>query len=54
MEQPGAKREMGVTDFKWGAGHNWPPVGDGPDVNRDHPRTLVKKAQRNQLGFVVH
>jgi len=18
------------TDFKWGAGHHWPPAGDGP------------------------
>jgi len=34
--------------------YHWPPVGDGPDVKRDHPRTLVKKAQQNQLGFVVH
>ena len=37
-----------------GGGHRWPPAGDGPDVNRDHPRTLVIKAQRNQLSFVVH
>jgi len=21
---------MGGTDFKWGAGHHWPPAGDGP------------------------
>jgi len=54
MEQPGAKRQMGGHRFQMGAGHHWPPAGDGPDVNRDHPRTLVKKAQRNQLGFVVH
>ena len=54
MEQPGAKREIGGHRFQMG----WPgttvPPGDGPDVNRDHPRTLVEKAKRNQLGFVVH
>jgi len=25
MQQPGIKREMGATDFKWGAWHHWPP-----------------------------
>jgi len=50
----GPNVKWGITDFKWGAGHHWPPAGDGPDVNSDHPRTLVKKAQRNQLGFFVH
>jgi len=54
MEQPGAKRDMGSRISNGGARHHWPPAGDDPDVNRDHPRTLVKKAQRNQLGFAVH
>jgi len=31
MQQPGAKREMGGTDFKWGGpGTTGPPAGDGP------------------------
>jgi len=25
-----AKHERGSTNFKWGAGHHWPPAGDGP------------------------
>jgi len=25
MQQPRAKREMGGTNFKWGAGNHWPP-----------------------------
>jgi len=54
MEQPGAKREIWGTGFKLGGRAPLAPAGDGPDVNRDHPRTLVKKPQRNQLGFVVH
>jgi len=26
MQQPGAKRETGGTDFKWGAGDHWLPL----------------------------
>jgi len=29
MQQPGAKHEMGSTDFKWGEG----TTGDGPVAN---------------------
>ena len=47
-------RNGGTQISNGGAGHHWPPAGDGPDAKRDHPRTLVKKAQRNQLGLVVH
>jgi len=28
------KREMRGTYFKWGAGHHWPPAGEGP---ANHP-----------------
>jgi len=31
----GAKREMGRTDFKWGAGTTGPPAGDGPGPDTD-------------------
>jgi len=38
MEQPGAKRAMGGTDFNWGAGHHWPPAGDDPVENVSEKR----------------
>ena len=29
----GPNVKWGGTDFKWGAGHHWPPAGDGPAWN---------------------
>jgi len=54
MEHTGAKREMRGHRFKMGGRAPLAPAGKGPDINRDHPRTLLKKDQRNQFGFVVH
>jgi len=34
MQQTGGQTLNGVIYFKWGAGHHWPPVGDGPDVSQ--------------------
>jgi len=33
MQQPGDQREMGAQVSNGGAGHHWPPAGDGPDCN---------------------
>jgi len=38
----GAKREMGGTDFKWGAGHHWPPAGD----DHGHTFTLFRQTAK--------
>ena len=34
-ETGGPNVKWGGTDFKWGAGHHWPPAGDGPG----HPQS---------------
>jgi len=39
---------MGGTDFKWGAGHHWPPAGDGPD---QHAAFLKSHSFEHQLYF---
>jgi len=40
--------KWGGTDFKWGAGHHWPPAGDGPARN---PRGLTRPAQGSSSHF---
>ena len=38
--------KCGGTDFKWGAGHHWPPAGDGPAAA---PEVVLSRPRCNKF-----
>jgi len=58
---PNVKR--GGTDFKWGAGHHWPPAGDDPDcdaymdVQKERKATLftvLEHREKKLAAYLLH